>query len=64
MTVTIIGTGLIGCSLASRLKETGFSDKIIGVDNKPENLKTALKLGWIDEALTLYEAVNQSHEGI
>ena len=60
MTVTIIGTGLIGCSLASRLKETGFSDKIIGVDNKPENLKTALKLGWIDEALTLYEAVNQS----
>jgi len=60
MTITIIGTGLIGCSLANRLKETGFSDRIIGVDNKPENLSTAMELGWIDENLPLTEAICQS----
>ena len=60
MTVTIIGTGLIGCSLANRLKETGFAKKIIGLDNKPQNVQTALSLGWIDESLDLDEAVKQS----
>ncbi len=60
MTVTIIGTGLIGCSLANRLKQTGLAKKIIGVDNKPENVKTALQLGWIDETLNLDEAIKQS----
>lgn len=60
MTVTIIGTGLIGCSLANRLKETGFAEKIIGVDNKPENIQTALELGWIDDAIDLDEAIPQS----
>ncbi len=60
MTVTIIGTGLIGCSLANRLRETGFAKKIIGLDNKPQNVQTALKLGWIDETLPLDEAIKQS----
>ncbi|MBK7306904.1 MAG: prephenate dehydrogenase [Chitinophagaceae bacterium] len=60
MTVTIIGTGLIGCSLAYRLKETGFAKKIIGLDNKPQNVQTALSLGWIDESLDLDEAIKQS----
>jgi len=60
MTVTIIGTGLIGCSMAYRLKETGFAEKIIGVDNNWENLKTALQLGWIDEAMSLDDAIGQS----
>jgi prephenate dehydrogenase len=60
MTITIIGTGLIGCSLANRLKETGFTKKIIGVDNKPENVQAALELGWIDETLPLDEAIKQS----
>ena len=60
MTVTIIGTGLIGCSLANRLKETGFAQKIIGVDNNAENLKTALELGWIDTDMSMDEAIDQS----
>jgi len=60
MTVTIIGTGLIGCSLANRLKETGFAKKIIGVDNNAGNLKTALELGWIDMHLPLTDAIGQS----
>ena len=60
MTVTIIGTGLIGCSLANRLKETGFAKKIIGVDKNSENLKMAHQLGWIDEAMQLDDAIKQS----
>ncbi len=60
MTVTIIGTGLIGCSLAYRLKETGFAKKIIGLDNKQQNVQTALELGWIDETMDMDSAVKQS----
>lgn len=60
MTITIIGTGLIGCSLANRLKETGFARRIIGVDNNSAHLHKALELGWIDEAKPLDEAVLQS----
>jgi len=60
MTITIIGTGLIGCSLANRLRETGFARKIIGVDNNADHLSTALELGWIDEAKPLEEAIMQS----
>ncbi|MFN0083288.1 MAG: prephenate dehydrogenase [Ferruginibacter sp.] len=60
MTATIIGTGLIGCSMANRLKETGFAKRIIGVDNSPENVQMALQLGWIDETLPLDDAIQQS----
>ncbi len=60
MTVTIIGTGLIGCSMAYRLKETGFAQKIIGVDNNPGHLHKALQLGWIDEAMPLPGAIAKS----
>ncbi|MEO6541352.1 MAG: prephenate dehydrogenase [Ferruginibacter sp.] len=59
MTITIIGTGLIGCSMANRLRETGFATKIIGVDKDIKNIATALKLGWIDETMPLNEAVKQ-----
>lgn len=60
MTVTIIGTGLIGCSMAYRLRETGFAQNIIGVDNNPQHIQTALELGWIDEGMPLDEALDQS----
>ncbi len=60
MTITIIGTGLIGCSMANRLKETGFAQKIIGVDQSVKNIATALQLGWIDENMPLDKAIPQS----
>ncbi len=60
MTITIIGTGLIGCSLAKRLKKTGFARRIIGVENTSTHFYKALELGWIDEAKPLDEAVMQS----
>ena len=46
--------------MSYRLKETGFAQKIIGVDNNPEHLLEALHLGWIDVALPLNEAIAQS----
>ena len=57
MTTTIIGTGLIGCSLAYRLKESGQAERIIGVDNNVQNLKDALRLGWIDAEMDLKHAL-------
>ena len=60
MTVTIIGTGLIGSSLAHRLRETGFANRLIGVDTDAAHLQKAIELGWIDEAMPLAAAVTLS----
>lgn len=57
MIVTIIGTGLIGGSMALTLKEKGFATKVIGVDASEQHLAQALALGIIDEAHTLQDAV-------
>jgi prephenate dehydrogenase len=53
MRVAVIGTGLIGGSMALALKKTGFASWVIGVDSKEENLQKALKVGIIDEAASL-----------
>jgi prephenate dehydrogenase len=60
MIVTIIGTGLIGGSMALTLKEKGFATKVIGVDAQEQHLTQALALGIIDEALPLHDAVSLS----
>lgn len=60
MTLTIIGIGLIGGSLAITLKENGFAQHIIGVDKSRDNLDKALRRRLIDEALPLEEAVAQA----
>jgi prephenate dehydrogenase len=59
-TVTIIGTGLIGGSLALVLKDKGLALHIIGVDNNKENQHKALQLGIVDEILPLKEAIRKS----
>jgi prephenate dehydrogenase len=60
MTITIIGLGLIGGSLAIGLRENGFADQLIGVENNQNHANQALKLGLVDEIQTLQNAVNQS----
>ncbi|MDR2963984.1 MAG: prephenate dehydrogenase [Bacteroidales bacterium] len=55
MNITIIGTGLIGGSIAMAIR--GFNTKIIGVDSSEENIKTALELGIIDHAMEWKQAV-------
>ncbi len=46
----VIGVGLIGGSLALGLREAGYCRHVTGVGRNPENLKTALARGIIDEA--------------
>ena len=60
MRVTIIGTGLIGGSMAIALKEKGFAKHIIGVDKHAVHAEKALALGLVDAVLPLQEAVAQS----
>lgn len=60
MTITIVGVGLIGGSLAITLKENGFADRIIGVDASQNNLDKAFRRRLIDEEDTLERAVDKS----
>ena len=57
MTVTIVGVGLIGGSLALDLKARGFAQRVIGVDSNPVHSGEALKLGLVDEIKDLPEAL-------
>lgn len=57
MTITIIGTGLLGGSFALSLKKHGLTDRVIGVDAQPQTARKALELGVVDEVLSLDEAV-------
>ena len=57
MTVTIIGIGLIGGSMALALKEKGFAGRIIGVDADPMHRQKAMELQLVDEVLPLEEAI-------
>lgn len=56
MTITIIGLGLIGGSMALSLR--GFQTHIIGVDNDEQNAKDALELALVDQILPLKNAVS------
>lgn len=60
MTTTIIGTGLIGGSMALALKQLHIASSIIGVDADPTHQQRALELGLVDEVCGLDEAVAKS----
>ena len=60
MTITIVGLGLIGGSMALSLKENNFADTLIGVDDNPLHAAKALELGLVDSVLSLENAVSQS----
>lgn len=60
MTITIVGIGLIGGSLAITLKENGFAQKVLGVDIKPENIDKAIRRRLIDEERSLSAAIAES----
>lgn len=60
MTITIVGIGLIGGSIAIDLKENGFADEIIGVDINQENLDKALRRRIIDRDSSMKEAIAAS----
>lgn len=60
MTISIIGIGLIGGSLAISLKENGFATRVIGVDINPDNIDKAYRRRLIDADMPLNEAIAQS----
>lgn len=60
MKITLIGVGLIGGSMALKLKAKGFASYVFGVDQNENHLLEAKKLGIIDEIATLEYAVNNS----
>jgi prephenate dehydrogenase len=60
MVITIVGTGLIGGSLALALKEKGFATRVIGVEQNEANRNKALELNLVEEVLPLDEAIEQS----
>jgi prephenate dehydrogenase len=60
MNIAIVGIGLIGGSIAIRLKETNFAEKVIGVDKSEVNQKKALQMNLADEIMDLDEAIATS----
>jgi prephenate dehydrogenase len=60
MIVTVIGTGLIGGSLALTLKDNSFCNKVIGVDSNIANAQLALQLKIVDKIDILQNAVRSS----
>lgn len=60
MKVAVIGLGLIGGSMAIDLKNRGFADRIIGVDNSQINAEFAKQIGFVDEIQDLDSAVENS----
>jgi prephenate dehydrogenase len=60
MNISIIGTGLIGGSLAIALKELSIAKKIFGVESNPVHAQKALELELVDEIFSLDEAINNS----
>lgn len=61
MTTVIIGTGLIGGSMAMALKEKGLADRVIGVDANSKHAAKALELGLVDEITALEEAIPRAN---
>lgn len=60
MTISIIGLGLLGGSLALGLKDKWNKVRVIGVDSNPQHAEKALSLGIADEIMPLEEAVGQT----
>ena len=60
MTISIVGLGLIGGSMALSLKKSGFATTIIGVDNKIDHVVKALELQLVDKVAMLPDAIRQS----
>ena len=54
--ISVIGLGLIGCSIVAGLKKNGFAHKVLGQDINEEHEKQALGAGLIDEVVSIERA--------
>lgn len=60
MKVAVIGVGLIGGSMALKLREKGFAQYFIGIDQSSHHLQEALDLGIIDRAEALEKGIAEA----
>lgn len=60
MKTSIIGTGLIGGSMALKLRKKGFTDYIYGIDKNEEHLQQALDRHIINEAVSLEDGIRNA----
>ncbi|WP_419868315.1 prephenate dehydrogenase [Chryseobacterium sp. CT-SW4] len=60
MKISIIGIGLIGGSIALKLREKGIADFIYGIDHNEKHLEEALNLNIIDEKADLEYGIKNS----
>jgi prephenate dehydrogenase len=60
MTISVVGIGLIGGSLAKGLRSNGFTGNIIGVDSNPQHCTIAMYRGLANKFLSLDEAITES----
>lgn len=58
--IGIIGVGLIGGSMALKLKDQQLTNEVFGIDQNEEHLQTALKRAIIDKVSTLEEAIEEA----
>lgn len=59
-TLAVVGVGLIGGSFAAALKQAGCVDRVLGAGRRPETLHEAVRLGLIDEVVSLTEAASRA----
>lgn len=57
MKLSVIGLGLLGCSLALDLRRRRFADKIYGYDKSPVNQGYAKQVGLIDEEMSMDDVI-------
>ena len=60
MKISIVGVGLIGGSIALKLKSKGIADFICGIDNSSNHLDEALKLHIIDAHADLENGIRNA----
>lgn len=60
MKIAVIGVGLIGGSIALKLRNRKLVDYVYGTDMDPQHLKSALDLGIIDEETNTENAVKKA----
>lgn len=59
-TLAVVGVGLIGGSFSAALKQAGCVDTVLGAGRRPETLQEAVRLGLIDEAVSLKDAAERA----
>ena len=60
MNIAIIGVGLIGGSMALKLKSKGIAERVFGIDQSEKHLQEALKLGIIDEISDFSDGISKA----